>query len=355
MKQFPVSHSSSTELVPMFRDVLRMCRLKPGEVLLLHTDTVSNPHYPAACLGAGLDLGARVYQITVPSQSLEIEEEATIVRAWQEADMVIDLVSVGAHLFSRLNIEALRAGTRVLRIAESLDVLKRMFPDPAVRARSEAGARTLTLGNEMRITSPAGTDLTLHIEGRAGVAQHGVADEPGRWDHWPSGLSLIAPVEGTVRGQLVADVGDLIFILGRYAGDPIRCEIEEGRVAHIDGGVDALLLTEWLAAQKAECAYLVGLVGWGTDPRARWDRVAWHFHDAAGVMDSESYYGNVRIGLGNNASAMLKGKNRCKPHIDIQLRNCDVWVDNHQVIEAGEFTDPEWRHTDNHSPQSPGS
>ncbi len=287
MKRFPVNYGSATELVPMFREVLELCRVKEGEILLLHTDTVFNPHYPAACLAAGLDLGAKVYQIMVPSQYLHIEEEPTILRAWQEADMVIDLVSVGAHLFSMLNVEALKAGTRVLRVAESLDVLKRMFPSPEVRARTEAGAEVLTKGKEVWITSPAGTDLRMSIAGRHGVAQHGIADEAGRWDHWPSGLSLIAPVEGTANGTFVADVGDIIFILGRYINQPLRCEVAQGRVVNIEGGVDALLLKEWLAAQKDERVYEVGVFAWGTDHRARWDRVAWHFYEPAGVMDSE--------------------------------------------------------------------
>lgn len=344
MKKFPLDYGASTELVPMFRHVLELCRVKPGEILLLHTDTQFNPHYPAACLGAGLHLGARVYQIMVPTREKAIEEEPTIVRAWQEADMVIDLVSAGAHLFSILNVRALEAGTRVLRIAEPLDVLERLLPDTEVRARSEAGAETLNRGKRVRITSEAGTDLTLDISGRRGVAQHGVADVPGRWDHWPSGLSLVAPRESRADGQFVADVGDVIFILGRYISEPIRCTVEGGRVTAIEGGVDAYLLRQWLAAQKEEKAYEVGVFAWGTDHRARWDRVAWHFYDAGGVMDSESFYANVRIGLGNNASAMLQGENRCRPHIDIQLRNCDVWVDDEPVIQKGEFTDPSWRH-----------
>lgn len=348
MQRFPVAFSSATELVPMFRKVLELCRLQPGEVLLLHTDTTFSPHYPAAFLAAGLEMGAKGYEIVVPARYREIEEEPTIVRAWQEADLVLDLVSAGAHLFSILNTKALEAGTRVLRVAEPLDVLERMFPDPVVRLRSEAGAQVLTSGSQVRITSSAGTDLVMDVQGRQGVAQHGVADVPGRWDHWPSGLSLIAPVEGSVRGQLVMGLGDVVFTLGRYQSEPLRCEVQKGRVTDIQGGVSAFLLREWLTAQRDERATLVGLVGWGTDHRARWDRVAWHLQDPAGVMDCESFYGSVRIGLGNNASSMLRGQNHCKPHIDLQLRNCSVWVDDQLVMDKGEFTDPQWRSTRSH-------
>jgi 2,5-dihydroxypyridine 5,6-dioxygenase len=151
-------------------------------------------------------------------------------------------------------------------------------------------------------------------------------------------------VEGTANGTFVADVGDIIFILGRYINQPMHCEVVDGRVVNIEGGVDALLLQEWLGAQNDDRVYEVGVFAWGTDHRARWDRVSWHFYEPAGVMDSESFYGNVRLGLGNNASAMLRGENRVKPHIDMQLRSCDVWVDDLQVIQSGEFTDPIWRH-----------
>ena len=343
MNKFPVAFSSAAELVPMFRQVLEGCKVRTGEVILLYTDTTFNPHYPAACLAAGLGLGATVYQITIPARRKQIEEEPTIIRAWCDADMVIDLVSAGAHLFSRLNTLALEAGSRVLRIAEPVDVLERMLPSPEVRHRSEAGAEMLTTANELRVTSNHGTDLTFDIRGRAGVAQHGLADEPGRWDHWPSGLSLIAPVEESANGRLVIGVGDLIFTLGRYVSDSIECVVRDGRIASIIGGVDALLLKEWLAAQADPRAYVLGLVAWGTDHRARWDRVAWHLQEPAGVMDSESFLGNVRIGLGANTSAMLRGNNPSKAHIDLQLRGCNLWLDKHQVIKAGDFTDPEWR------------
>src|SRR5258708_38832667 len=116
MNKFPVSFSSAAEMVPMFRQVLEGCNVRSGEVLLLYTDTTFNPHYPAACLAAGLELGATVYQITVPARRKQLEEQPTIIRAWGDADMVIDLVSAGAHLFSKRNTLALEAVTRSLRI-----------------------------------------------------------------------------------------------------------------------------------------------------------------------------------------------------------------------------------------------
>ena len=343
MNRFPIAYTAAAELVPMFRGVLEQCNLRSGELLLLHTDTTFNPHYPAACLAAGLELGAHVYQLTVPSRNRQIELEDSVVRAWREADMVIDLVSAGAHLFSPLNTLALEAGTRVLRVAEPVDSLERMLPDPEVRQRSEAGARLLSQGSRLRLASPAGTRLSLDIRGRHGVAQHGLADEPGRWDHWPSGLSLVAPIENSAVGRIVAGLGDVIFTFGRYVAEPIECTIESGRVTSITGGVDAFLLREWLAAQHSACANVVGLIAWGTDHRARWDRVAWHLQEAAGVMDTESYYGNVRIGLGATTLRCCGEQTTARLTSIYSCAAGDVWVDDRLVVQAGEFTDLEWR------------
>lgn len=335
MNRLPLDYGATGELVPRFREVLELCNVRPGEIVLLHKDTVSNPHYAAAALGAALELDAVPYEITVPSMRPAVEEHETIVRAWQEADLVLDLVSTGAHLFSILNTRALEAGTRVLRVAEPVDVLNRMFPSPEVRAVTREYAELLSGASVLRVTSALGTDLTMDLEGRAGVAQYGLADEPGRWDHWPSGLALIAPVEGSVEGVLRPALGDLVFLLGRFFAGPATCEVAGGRVVGIEGGVDAALLEEWLDAQHDERASVVSVVGVGTDHRARWDRVAWHLHEPAGVMDSESYAGNVRIGLGNNASSMLRGANRCPSHIDLQLRGCTVLLGGVPIVEDG--------------------
>ena len=77
MNKFPIAFTSAAELVPMFKRVLEGCRLSRGELLLLHTDTTFNPHYPAACLAAGLELGAQAYVITVPALYKDVEQHPT--------------------------------------------------------------------------------------------------------------------------------------------------------------------------------------------------------------------------------------------------------------------------------------
>ena len=66
-----------------------------------------------------------------------------------------------------------------------------------------AGAALLNVARGVHVTSPAGTDLSMDVTGRAGLANYGAADRSGHLDFW--GLSAVqaAQVEGTTDGLLV--------------------------------------------------------------------------------------------------------------------------------------------------------
>ena len=45
-------------LLPLFREGLRASKVSAGEAIIIYADTLTNPQYPAAFLGAAKDLGA---------------------------------------------------------------------------------------------------------------------------------------------------------------------------------------------------------------------------------------------------------------------------------------------------------
>jgi 2,5-dihydroxypyridine 5,6-dioxygenase len=302
--------------------------------VLIHTDTVFNPVYPAACLAAALSLGAEVFILTVPAARPE-RGSRCLQHAWQDADLVVDMVSAGAHAYySSLN-RVLDGGVRILRVAEELDVLRTLFPDPVVRTRSRADAALLDRAEEIRITSAAGTDLRLNKTGRPGVAYYGAADEPGRWDQWPSGLVACAPLEESAEGRLVIEPGDVFLGWGQMVRSPIRCEFAGGRVQAIEGGAEAARLQATLAAHNDPRARVLGIVGWGTDPRARWYRVLDRLPDPGGIMDTETFAGNLLLVLGSNTSVSLGGRNATPCHINVDCRNHSIYLDGQPVVEIG--------------------
>ena len=55
----------------------------------------------------------------------------------------------------------------------------------------------------MHIVSAAGTNLYCKLGEFPVISEYGFVDEPGRWDHWPSGFALTFPDEGGTNGILV--------------------------------------------------------------------------------------------------------------------------------------------------------
>ncbi|MCZ7571201.1 MAG: hypothetical protein M5U01_21860 [Ardenticatenaceae bacterium] len=334
MRRFSSSYLAATELVPMFRHMLELCRVRPEETVLLYADTHMNPHYPAAFMGAALELGAEAYQITVSSVVPE-RDTGPIANAWRNADIVIDMVSTLAHAYSMLNAAAFEAGTRVLRVGQPLDVLMRLFPDPVVRARTEAGARLLEAAETLRVTSAAGTDFTVRKKGGVTLPLYGIADEPARWDHWGCGLVACGPDETSAEGVLVLDVNDVILRMGRYVTEPVRITLREGRIVNFEGGADALLLKDWFGWYGEDDAYRMAHIGWGCDHRADWNRLVAHTLEPA-VQDNESFYGNMQVAFGSN-TALFNGKNRTRAHMDFPCRHCTIYLDDLKIVERGQF------------------
>lgn len=325
----PINYNVTGELVTLFKRELELCQVKEGENVILHSDSHTYPHYPAAFMAASLQLGADVYQIVHPRGV----PERSVTDVWKRADMVVDLTSY-PHAYFDILAEALKAGTRILRVLDSEDILRRLFPSPEVRARSEAGARILQHGRKMRLQSEAGTDMVVDTTGRHADALYSVSDVPGRWDIWPCGLVVTTCVEDAAEGTLVLDRGDHMKVLDLYVREPVRMQVRDGRIVEIDGGLEAQRLQRWFEEFSDPNVYIIAHIGWGCEKRARWNTLG---------QDPEVYYGNMQIAFGSNYGHFLDGRNRAKGHIDFPCLNHSIWVDAIQIMERGEFSIKELR------------
>ena len=64
------------ELIPLFKQELQHCMLKPEETLCIFTDPRSNSDYASAFFGAAKELGANVFQITAPFFTKKVKNGA---------------------------------------------------------------------------------------------------------------------------------------------------------------------------------------------------------------------------------------------------------------------------------------
>ena len=331
------------ELISLFRSEFELCKVAHGETLAVLTHEQSRADYAEASLIAADALGATAFQLNLRTPSAQpgsttkttaLTGNRAAIEALKSADIVIDLVGL---LWSAEQDEITAAGTRMLMIKEPAQVLKRMFPTEGLRHRVEAAEDRLAKARMLHITSPAGTDVTYRLGSYRTQCQYGYTDTPGRWDHWPGGFVYTAGEEDGVEGTVVLDVGDLIFPFFRYVNDPIRLTIERGVVTGIDGdGLDAALLRDFMRRWNDPRAYAVSHIGWGLDDTAIWDFLGTdRFASQCGGADGRAFYGNVLFSTGPNVE--LGGTNDTPCHLDMPLRGCDLYLDNEQIIHAGEI------------------
>ncbi len=340
----PLSYGMTAELVPLFKKELQECNVQPGETVALMSDSRTNPHYPAAFMGAAMELGAHVFEVRVPfftagtrrivrAASDDVIPPHGPLEAMKAADLVVDMSTVG-WLYTNVHNQILGSGTRTLMVNNPPEVLRRLLPCKEVRARTRAGAAFLEQGTKLHLTSKSGTDLTLSKKGRKGIFQYGASDIPGRWDHWPSGQVACAPVEDSAEGVLMLDVGTIVLRIEQYVPEPIRCEFKKGKlVSMTGGGIVGYLIKEYMGTWKDEKAFIPAHVGWGCEHRAIWIEQA--LPGPGGGMDAESYYGNILFGMGANYFIGLGGANVTQAHIDFCIRDCDLSVDGVQVLKDG--------------------
>ena len=150
--------------------------------------------------------------------------------------------------------------------------------------------------------------------------------------HWPAGLVLAFPAEGSVDGTLTLAPGDVNLTFKRYLADPVTLRIEHDHVTAVEGtSVDAELMRGYFAAWNDPLAYAVSHVGWGLNRGARWDAMS--FYDKADFNGTElrAFAGNFLYSTGANEVA---GRHTLG-HFDLPLRGCTVTLDGDAVVRDG--------------------
>lgn len=337
--------SANDAMVDLFRKELDLCKVAPGQCVAVLTEDGRPGDYAAAFLRAAQELGADAFQVNVTRNGSGGNAERAVgatslagnrpaIEALKSADIVIDLMFL---LFSKEQIEITDSGTRMLLVMEPFDVLQRLLPDEGLRTRVEAGGARLAKAKEMHITSPAGTDVVYRLGDYPVLTEYGYTDEPGRWDHWPSGFLFTQGADDGVDGTVVLDSGDIIFPLKRYVESPVRLTIEKGMVTKIDGqGLDAEIMRDYMESYEDPRAYAISHIGWGLNERAQWSRLATTSNLAGELgMDGRAFYGNVLFSTGPNVE--LGGSNDTHCHLDIPLKGASLTLDGEVIVDKGEI------------------
>jgi 2,5-dihydroxypyridine 5,6-dioxygenase len=331
--------------IDMFRAVFELCKLAPGDTAAILTETQSrelNAHLAELAL---LSLGVRVFtvRLTSPAQTAPVPVRSTgasnavqglepVVAALAASTIVVDCTVEGMLHAPELP-QILKGGARLLMISnEHPDVLERLLPDADLTPKVKTGIRMLSDAKRMTVTSEAGTDLAIDVDGTRGAGVWGYCDRPGHVAHWPGGLVLCFPKAGAVNGRLVLDAGDVNLTFKRYIESPVTLTVESDYITRIEGaGLDAELFRNYIAAWGEREAYAVSHVGWGMNPAARWESLAMYDKRDINGTELRAFAGNFLYSTGANETA---GRFTLG-HFDIPVRNCTVRLDDRVVVAGG--------------------
>lgn len=332
-------------LIDAFVDVLARCGVKPGDACTVLSETQSRQVLVRAAMLALHHLKARASQMTLPSRapSAPVPVRSTgasdvidglepVVQALAHSVVVVDCTVEGLQHAAELP-RILKGGARVLVVSnEHPEILMRCLPQADDEGVARDAMRRMKAASEMRVTSSAGTDLRVALDGARVGGVWGYTTRPGTLTHWPGGLVLAFPRAGAVSGQLVLDCGDVNLTFKRYLADRIHLRVENDMVTAVEGThPDADMMRGYLAAWADPLAYAVSHVGWGLNRAARWDSMT--FYDRADFNGTElrAFAGNFLYSTGANEVA---GRHTLG-HFDLPLRGCTIVLDGLTVVDRG--------------------
>jgi leucyl aminopeptidase (aminopeptidase T) len=319
------------EVLRGINKLVQLCAgVRKGEQALIVTDTQFPGHIPDLFALAVTALGAEPVLVKMLTRKHNGEEPpAPIAAAMKEADVVFELSSMFVH-HSQARQEAHRRGARYLYLGGITDDLLAgpgaMEADfEAIAPRVEKIAQLITASEEIELTAPGGTRFRASLHGREGRALTGLARTPGSFGAPPDIETGVIPVEGTSEGTIVADAYAVEIGL---LSNPIRVEVEKGRVRTIEGlGTEAERLRRLLEAVGNPNAYQIAEIGIGLNPQAEM---------IDNILSAEGKAGTAHIALGSTPGDRDARLIQAGIHLDLVFWHPDILLDGISVVRNGE-------------------
>ena len=334
--------------IECFAETFALCGVTVGDSAAILSETQSRPVNVHLAELALARLGARAFHLVLQSPRLAapvpvrstgasdaIGQLTPVVQALAACTFVADLTVEGLLHAAELP-DILKGGARVLMVSnEHPEILERCVPDAALEPRVKAGMKRLRSAKAMHVSSRAGTDLNISLTGAQAGGGWGYTAKPGTISHWPGGLCLAFPAQGSVNGTLVLAPGDVNLTFKRYLEQAVVLTIKNDFVTDIAGQhVDADLMRSYWAAWGDREAYAVSHVGWGMNPKARWDAMAMYDKRDFNGTELRAFAGNFLYSTGANEVA---GRHTLG-HFDLPLRNCTITLDGQTIVDSGRLT-----------------
>jgi aminopeptidase len=327
----------SPELAPGARNAIQVClAIAPRERVALIADEASRE--VAASLAAALDeAGAETESILIEQIAPRPLSEAppAILEALDRADAGILCVHpLQGELASRMAIVA-TVERRQIRYAHMVGVtpgimMQGMRADYRLVDRlSTALCERMRTAASLRVETPFGTRLTATFDPALHWVKTSGIISTRYWSNLPAGEVFTTPA--SVDGVFVCNgtAGDYFGPkYGDLAGMPLTLEIRGGRLVSAQCDLAELEREFWSYCHTDESSDRVGELAFGTNLALR---------DMIGILLQDEKVPGVHLAFGDPYGSQTGAGWKSRTHIDVLTRDCNVWIEDMQVIRGGQY------------------
>lgn len=267
---------------------------------------------------------SEIMLLKLKSRTMHGEEPPiTVAQAMGHADVILAPTTK-----SLTHTEARRAactqGARIATMPDTdLDMFIRTLNTDFTKMRelTQKLSCLLTEGVEVEVSTALGTSIRFSIHERKAISDLGELKEKGSFGNLPAGEAYIAPVEGTASGIIVFD--SMMAEVG-LLNKPIKAFISEGRLIHVEGGLEAHTFKRMLDDVNDPCAFNLAELGVGTNERAMITNKC---------LEAEKVLGTVHFAFGDNAS--MGGSVKVPIHLDGVVSRPNLRIDGCLIMQEG--------------------
>ncbi|MFB6195107.1 MAG: aminopeptidase [Haloplanus sp.] len=252
-----------------------------------------------------------------PGDQHGTEPPAPVAAAMADADVVLAPTTKSLS-HTRARERACEAGARAATlpgITEDVMIAGLDADYAAIERHCQDVFDQVADADTIRVTAPAGTDLTVEPGDREWLTDTGMVHDAGDFSNLPAGEVFVSPE--TAEGTYVVD--GTMMPHGRL-DDQIRFEVEDGYVTHISDDAVREQVEAGREAVGRDAANLAEL-GIGTNVGVT--------ELVGSVLLDEKAAGTVHVAIGDDAS--IGGDTEAPLHLDGIIREPTVWADGEIV------------------------
>jgi len=307
----------------------KIVRIKRGQNLLIITDNYARPKFIGElAMELSNELGVHPIMVVMePRAHAGDEPPKFIANAMKEVDVIFEAVEKYSISHTNARKEANEAGVKFLftftEISEDHFGREISFEDlKVIRKRTNTLAKMLTEASTATLTTPHGTNLTMGIKGRRGIALHPLTERIS-WLFPDYGEATISPKEGSTEGVVVVDGS--VQGWGYLLKEPIRFNVKRGRIEKVMGRTEEVRKFKKIISMDENANNCAAEFGIGTS-----HTVPKNLH--GGLWDYGSM-GTVHIAVGRNND--IGGETWSKIHNDLLMTQPFLKLDGVRVLENG--------------------